>query len=106
MSDIHKIFKYPIEVTDEQILRLPAGSQILSVIEQRNEMVLYAMVPHPNDYPEVYVEYDIRVVGTGHDVKFSTRDFTFVGTVSMYKGGLVFHVFYRKGNLMGPDGVI
>ena len=106
MSDIHKIFKYTIKETDKQIICLPAGAQILSVIDQGSEIVLYAMVPYPNDFPEVHVEYDIRVVGNGHNVDFSTIDFTFVGIVSLYKGTLTYHVFYQRGHLIGPDGVI
>jgi hypothetical protein len=108
MPDIHKIFKYPIEATDKSVLRLPAGARILSVINQGGEIVLYAMVPYPTDFPEVYTEYDIRVVGTGHDIEFSTSDgldFQFIGTVPLYKGTLIFHIFYRKGNLIAPEDI-
>jgi hypothetical protein len=43
-----KIFKYNLEVTDEQTLKLPPGSRVLSVINQRDNIVLYAFV-HPID---------------------------------------------------------
>ena len=74
-----KIFKYPIEITDEQALILPLGAKILSAIVQRDELVVYALV-------EPIVEFkkhvEIRIVGTGHDVTFDLQKFKFLNTIS------------------------
>jgi hypothetical protein len=68
MKDTKKIFKYVIPITDESELQLPAGAQILSVMEQRNEIVLYAII---NTSVEVTKKVLVRrVVGTGHTVDF------------------------------------
>lgn len=90
MKDIKKIFKYVIPITDESELQLPAGAQILSVMKQRNEIVLYVIV---NTSINVMKTVSIRVVGTGHIIDFDTNEYKFVGTVSLHGGVLMFHVF-------------
>ena len=90
MKDTKKIFKYVIPVTDESELQLPAGAQILSVMGQRNEIVLYAIV---NTSIDVVKTVSVRVVGTGHMIDFDTNEYKFVGTVFLHSGALMFHVF-------------
>jgi hypothetical protein len=97
-----KIFKYPIEVTDTQTIKLPAGSRILSVMNQYEKIVLYALV---SDNEKDTKEVSIRIVGTGHVIDFFIPalefggGYTFLGTVSLHDGRLMFHVFYKKGDL-------
>lgn len=96
-----KIFKYNLEVTDKQTLKLPPGSHILSVMNQRDNIVLYALV-WPTENKEVYEDVSIRIVGTGHDIDFFIPaerfggGYKFLGTVSLHGGALMFHVFYMK----------
>jgi hypothetical protein len=104
MESISKVFKYPIRVDDEQELRLAAGSRILSVIEQHDQICIYAITPL---YGEIPADNDplktitIRMVGTGHTIKFDLNSYTFLGTVKLHEGALVFHVFYRDWGYSG-----
>lgn len=81
-----KVFKYVIAVTDQQIVMMPAGAQILTVKLQNGQLCLWALVdPEMPEKPR-----RIYVHGTGHDVR---PDAKYIGTV-MYAGdSLVFHVF-------------
>lgn len=88
------IYKYPVDITDEQVIKIPLGSKILSVIEQNNKIVLYAIV-HPG--VEYTREIILRIVGTGHEIPFSLDDFKFMGSVKLHDGQLVFHVFVKEG---------
>ena len=95
-----KIFKYTVEIVQESTILLPAGAQIISVMEQRNKIVLYAIVPFPIE-EDVMKKITVRVVGTGHIIGFDTKDYEFAGTVSLHSGELVFHIFYRDHGYMG-----
>jgi hypothetical protein len=87
------VYKYTLATTDEQILSLPKGSRILSVEEQNQNIVLYALV----DTEEKQVcEYKIIVVGTGH-IASDAADCEFLGTVKLLGGELMFHVFVKEG---------
>jgi hypothetical protein len=87
---IYRIFKYKIPVTDEVSLSLPKGATLLSVKEQDDRIVLYAEV---NPDEAEMVQYDFRIVGTGHRYEFYRRFYKFLDTVEMYDGKLMFHVF-------------
>jgi hypothetical protein len=97
-----KIFKYNLEVVDKQTIKLPPGSRVLSVMNQRDNIVLYALV-HPINNKNLIEDVSIRIVGTGHDIDFFipnpnlTDGYKFLGTVSLHDGALMFHVFYMVG---------
>lgn len=95
-----KIFKYPLGITDNQTIKLPRGAHILSVMNQHDNIVLYALV---NDDEKKNVSVSIKIVGTGHSVNFPICSpmfvndaYKFLGTVSLYGGELMFHVFYKE----------
>lgn len=88
-----KIFKYEIQPEDYQKLELPKGSKILSVLEQYEKVVLYALVNPSESNVEVY---DIAVKGTGHDFPPKLDSYTFLGSVKLMRGVLIFHIFYKK----------
>ncbi len=71
--------------------RLPKGARLLSVDEQYNRMVVYAAVDPLEKEQDVF---NFFVFGTGHP--FTKPDATFLGTVKMLEGKLMFHVFYQK----------
>jgi hypothetical protein len=79
------IFKYPLEVTDTPVVRMPAGAEILTVQMQRGEACIWAIVDDavPN------VSRRLLVVGTGHGMPLDSGQY--VGTFQT--GALVFHVF-------------
>jgi hypothetical protein len=83
------IYKYPLDVTDQQGLKLPWNSKILSVAEQNNQIVLYALV---NTSEERIEQWLIFMRGTGHDAE-DMENTRFLGTVKLRNGSLMFHVF-------------
>ena len=100
MKSVKKIFKHPVEIDDESTIKLPAGAHILSIKEQHNNIVLYAVVPFPIQ-EDVMKKITIKMVGTGHDIDFDIKDYEFLGTVSLHGGELMFHVFYHDHGYMG-----
>lgn len=83
------IYKYPIEITDEQIILMPAGAIMLTVQVQNGNPFIWAMV----DTEARMEDVPIRVHGTGHPICESSN-LEYIGTFqSMYGGNLVFHVF-------------
>lgn len=86
------VYKYPIEIDDTQTLILPRGAEILSVINQFEEVCIYALVDTETDETE---KYSLQCYGTGHTIRHDSS-YKFLGTVSMHSGHFVLHVFYKK----------
>jgi hypothetical protein len=85
--------KYPLLTEPEQVLELPATTRIISVAEQRNEIVLYAIV----DLSEAeQSKHKVWVIGTGHPLPEQAALGRFLGTVNLYSGSLMFHVFTKE----------
>jgi hypothetical protein len=84
-----KVFKYEIVAEDSPTVQLPVGAEILSVGQQNNKMFLWALVDTDE---KVMEQHEFRVAGTGHEIK-DAGFMDFIGTVQMYDGALVFHVF-------------
>lgn len=82
------IYKYALE-PGSNVLYLPVGSEILSAINQREEVVLYALVPRA--YDGTLLRWRVRVAPTGDMGHYSVD--TFVGTVALAGGDLIYHVF-------------
>lgn len=89
---MEKIFKYPIEVTDEQIVLLPTGAKILTIQNQGDIPCLWALV---NPTAPTDMAITIRIYGTGHDVTDSDS-LEYISTFQMMGGSLVFHSFIVK----------
>ena len=83
-----KIYKYPIEITDNQIVEMPVGAKILTVQIQNGVPCIWAMVDPEAEKEKVH----IRVHGTGHNVPDSDR-LEYINSIQMRGGVLVFHVF-------------
>lgn len=88
---MRRIYKYPLITTDAQLIELPVGSSVLSVIDQNDCIMLYALV---DDEVVEKQPYKISIHGTGHNAYEATPG-EFVGTVVLYDNALVFHVFAR-----------
>lgn len=84
-----KIFKFPLDVCEDQCIRVPADAQVVSLQTQNGVPCLWVLLD-PKADKERRVFY---TVGTGHDVPENAG--AFVGTYQ-YTGGLVFHVFEGK----------
>ena len=89
METIHK---YTLDITDTQEIVLPYGAQIMSVCEQRNRVVLYALIDMYENTQQIC--HTIRIVGTGQPLeKDFIRTHSFIGTVSLNGGDFMWHVF-------------
>ena len=91
-GELKKIYKYTLQIEDKQTLKLPEGSKILSVAEQNNSIVLYALV---NTDTENVERVSVIIHGTGHPAN-DVEDYAFLGTVKLYGGDLMFHVFIKR----------
>lgn len=85
---MHTIYKYVLDVEDEQQLPMPKGATILHVASVSDQVTLWALVDP--DAPVVNRKFVIH--GTGHDV---TEPDQYVGTAITMNGRLVWHVFDR-----------
>ena len=88
---MRKIFKYPLEITDYQTIEIKSPAILLSVVEQNNKIVMYALV---DDF-EYDIPVDIMIIGTGNPIRNDIDSYKFLGTVSLMDGRLIFHVFAR-----------
>lgn len=84
----NRVFKYKLAIEDHQKLTLPSRCTILSVINQNEEVVLYAKV---NDEEKNTSDIDIYIHGTGHEVEREAD--LFLGTVALRNDALILHVF-------------
>jgi hypothetical protein len=91
---LKKIYKYILQITDHQTLTLPKGSKILSVAEQHDNIVLYALVDTVTGDVE---NVPIIIRGTGHTANY-VEGCAFLGTVKLSGGRLMFHVFAKTNN--------
>ena len=81
------IWKFPLEVTDNNVIKMPKGAQILSVQVQHNIPCLWAAVD-----PEAELETrTIFTVGTGHPISLDAG--RFIGTYQLNYGRFMGHVF-------------
>jgi hypothetical protein len=89
-----RIFKYTLldDLSLKEEIYLAKGARVLSVEEQNDTIVLYALTPlhvAEND------TWNVKVVGTGHTFEVD-ESWQFVGTVKMADGKLMFHVWVKK----------
>lgn len=92
---MQKIFKYPLEVTDNQIVDILLPAILLSVENQRGNIVLYAIV---DDESNVTIPIDVAIVGTGNVICQNLSTYKFMGTVKMAEGALVWHIFAKHSS--------
>ena len=82
------IYKYPIETTDRQLIKMPSLSEILCVQLQNGEPCIWARV----DISTPMIEKTISVYGTGNPIESGFIG-CYIGTYQLHGGALVFHVF-------------
>lgn len=83
-----KIWKYELELTDIQFIKVPYKSQILSVQVQNDILCMWAIV---DDYDIDVVNIKINIVGTRNPIENNLG--VFIDTVQ--NNGFVWHVFAR-----------
>lgn len=84
------ICKFPLDVTDRQLLTLPQDSQILSVIVQNGTLMLYVLLETEKNS---VCEKEIEIYGTGHPVSQDGSNKKFIGTVQQNQ--FVWHIFEK-----------
>lgn len=83
------VYKYPLDIHDEVVVMMPNGARVLSVQVQNGRPYIWAAVD-PNEL--TLEERWFRIAGTGHPIQDDVVD-GFIGSIQMYDGKLVFHVF-------------
>lgn len=81
------IWKYPLDVADEQKIQLPLGADILHVGVQGEAVCLWAQVS-PGRVKQVRT---IHIFGTGHDLPDNPG--RHIGSFMLHGGALVFHAY-------------
>ncbi len=84
-----KIYKYPLEMVDTQIVAMPEGAQIISVQMQGDTLCLWAIVDIEPELP--VTNRQIEIIGTGN--LFMQTNRLYIATAQC--GPLVWHVFER-----------
>jgi hypothetical protein len=79
---VKKIFRYILEVIENQTVYIPLPAIILSVAEQGVHIVLYAMADDDEDIPTDSI--DILIKETGHPIQDNIDLYTFIGTVKLF----------------------
>jgi hypothetical protein len=87
MNETLVVWKYPFEVENEFIIRMPRGAQVLAVQAQGNEACLWALVNSDNELEDR--KFFVR--GTGHPIRLS--DGHYIGTFQLLDGAFVGHLF-------------
>jgi hypothetical protein len=82
------IWKFPINVVDEQIIVTPEHPWFLCVQLQRGNPFIWALV-NPDNPP---VSMRIKIFGTGHPIE-ATNGLNYIGTFQLHDGVFVGHVF-------------
>lgn len=86
------VWKYTLDAKDIQELETPAGSKILSVHAQRDEICIWALV---DTFEPGYETRQVYIAPTGRDSGY-VEGKVFLGTVLLEGGSLVFHVFIDR----------
>jgi hypothetical protein len=84
------IYKYKLKVQESNVLEIKSNN-ILSAMEQENEIMVYALVDDSVDTKK----YEVNVYGTGQEIlKDDIDTYTFLNTVKV--DWCVSHVFYKE----------
>ena len=89
---MYSVWKYTLQAVEHQEVLIPYEAKILSVQAQHEGIVLYVLVKTTEPLKE---RVEIAVYGTGHEIPPAIAEkYTFLGTVPLANGNLMFHVFY------------
>jgi len=86
------IWKFELETTDKQRIKIPLGAEILTIQTQDGVPCIWALVNPDNTNEDIFIE----IFGTGHEINYGMgADRKYLGTYQL--GSLVFHVFEYLG---------
>lgn len=84
-----KIWKYVLQMEDEQTIKMPKGAKVLSVQMQNDEICVWALVD-----PAAELENKaFWIIGTGNPFYLDMNFAKYIGTVQQLGGRLVWHIF-------------
>lgn len=85
-----KIWKYTFPVADEFTITMPAKARILLIhVQGEGRPCIWAEIDTKN-LPEKRM---FRLYGTGHTIEDEYANRLYIGTIFMYGGGKVYHLF-------------
>jgi len=93
-----RIYKYPLETTDAQIIKMPANAEVLTVKLQGETPCIWAKIETSNEMDD----YRVRIIGTGHAIYDDETLGKYVGTYLINEdcsdgcGIGVFHVWIKE----------
>jgi hypothetical protein len=85
---VKSVYKYTLPNEDISAIRMSRGASIIHAHNQDDNICLWALVDANEERTE---ERIFRVAGTGH--LMNSKKMKYIGTVHLYSGALVFHVF-------------
>ena len=88
------IHKYELNGDILQTFSLPINSTILSVVEQHQDIVMYAVADVEQENTE---EIRFLLLGTGQIFDNTLDGYSFLNTVKLSDGAIMVHVFYKEG---------
>ena len=91
---MNAIYKYELSGDTPQTILLPISSTVLSVVEQNEKIVMYALVDNET---QGKMQAKILLLGTGQTFDNTLDGYTFLNTVNLLGGSLMLHVFVEKG---------
>lgn len=83
------IYKFYLSIKDEQKIKMPVGSKIISIGQQSEDVYLWAICDPENGFEN----RTIYIFGTGHELPPDINLRSFLGTVTTYDGNYVWHIF-------------
>lgn len=90
-----RIWKYVLQITDEQIIEVPNGAKPLHVGQQDGHLCLWMVV----DVESEFTKFVVNIVGTGNPVPNELPPY--IGTAQIH--ALVWHVFAGEFHVQ-PEG--
>jgi hypothetical protein len=85
------IWRYPVEVIDEQVVTVPAGAKILTIATQGETPCLWVELTLPGKVWDDGEHRTIRIFGTGHPMPDDPG--VYIGSFMLKGGVLVFHAY-------------
>lgn len=82
------VWKFELETSDQQTIRVPQGARFLKLDVQYGNPVCWMLVDRDNQK----VDFKIRIVGTDRPANIGNT-YVYLGTYQMVGGALVFHAF-------------
>ena len=82
------IWKFELEVTDNQVIEIPIDSEILTAQVQNGKPCLWALVNPTKNKEKRFIE----MFGTGHEIDMNVNR-NYLGTIQLHDGLFIVHVF-------------